>query len=133
MKVRRMRLKDDGGAIAAEFALVFPVLILVVFAIIQLGSILFLHNNMINTARETVRRMAVAELNETEAEQFATNILTTWGGAFNVDATEPDPANPADRDVTVQITIPLTDAALIQFPPLPGGNLTATATMRREG
>lgn len=120
-----------SGAAAVEFAIVVPVFLLILFGIIQFGAILFLHNNMVNAARETTRRMAVAEMNTTEAEAYAANYLANWGLTFNVVATEPAPGV-ANGDVSVQITVPAADAVLVNFPITWPGNLTAQAIMRRE-
>ena len=58
--IRRFVLSRCGAA-AAEFALVFPVFMLCMFGITAFASTLFLENNMVNAARESVRQMAVLE------------------------------------------------------------------------
>jgi len=126
------RARGRSGAAAVEFAIVLPIFLMILFGIIQFGSVLFLHNNMVNAAREAARRMSVAELDAAAAETYAENYLAGWGLTFDVDATEPAAGVP-NGDVSVQITVPAADAALINFPiPWPG-NLVAQATMRREG
>ncbi len=62
----KIRRKEDGST-AMEFALVMPVMLLILFGIIEFGSVLFLHNNMLNAARGAARRMAVAEMTAVEA------------------------------------------------------------------
>ena len=61
--------------------------------------------------------------------------LDSWA-TFVVDATEPDPVNPADVDVVVIITVPIQDAAPIGliFDMIGGvsGDLTAQVFMRQE-
>lgn len=136
MNVQRKWLRDwrrrrDSGAAAVEFAIVLPVFLVMLFGIIQFGAVLFLHNNMVNAARETARRMAVAELTAAQADAFAQNYLAGWNVAFVVFATEPAPGT-VNGDVFVQITAPASDAALINFPIPWSGNLVAEVTMRRE-
>lgn len=125
---RDWRARGRSGAAAVEFALVLPIFLLLLFGIIQFGSVLFLHNNMVNAAREAVRRMSVAEMTEAEAEAYVQNYLADWNLTFDADATEP----PATTDVTMQISVPAADAALINFPIAWPGNLVAQASMRPE-
>lgn len=125
------KVRGSSGAAATEFALVLPIFLAMLFGIIQFGSVLFLHNNMVNAARETVRRMSVAELDAATAPTFAQNYLSNWSITFTVTATEPA-AGVTNGDVTVQISAPAADAALVNFPLAWPGNLVAQATMRRE-
>ncbi|WP_193370767.1 TadE/TadG family type IV pilus assembly protein [Pelagibius marinus] len=123
------RKRGRSGSAAVEFAILLPVFLAILFGIIQFGSVMFLHNNMVNAAREAVRRMSVAELNTTEAETYARNYLAGWNLTFNVNATEP----PTTTDVSMTISVPAADAALINFPITWPGNLVAQASMRPEG
>ena len=119
-----------SGAAAVEFAIVLPIFLMILFGIIQFGSVLFLHNNMVNAAREAARRMSVdASFSQTEAETYARSYLAGWSLTFNVTAT---PATVPNGDVSVQITVPAADATLVNFPLAWPGNLVAQATMRSE-
>jgi len=125
------RRRARSGSAAVEFAIVLPIFLMLLFGIIQFGAVLFLHNNMVNAARETVRRMSVAELDAATAPTYAQNYLSDWNLVFTVTASEPA-AGVANGDVSVQISVPATDAALVNFPIAWPGNLVAEATMRRE-
>jgi Flp pilus assembly protein TadG len=119
-----------SGAAAVEFAIVLPIFLMILFGIIQFGSVLFLHNNMVNAAREAARRMSVdASFSQAEAQTYAENYLSDWNLTFSVTAT---PAAVPNGDVSVQITVPAADAALVNFPIAWPGNLVAQATMRSE-
>jgi len=122
--------RGDSGAAAVEFAIILPIFVAILFGIIQFGSVLFLHNNMMNAARETARRMSVAELNAAGAPAYANSYLAGWGLTFTVNATEPAASVP-NGDVSVQITIPAANAPLVNFPLTWPGTLTAQVTMRR--
>jgi Flp pilus assembly protein TadG len=50
---------DDSGAAAVEFALVLPILLVLVFGIIDFGRAYFTQNGLSNSARETVRVVAL--------------------------------------------------------------------------
>lgn len=123
------RARGRSGSTAVEFAILLPIFLAILFGIIQFGSVMFLHNNMVNAARESVRRMSVAELDKPGAEAYAQNYLAGWNLTFNVNATEP----PTTTDVSMTITVPAADAALINFPITWPGNLVAQASMRPEG
>lgn len=127
---RDWRERGRSGAAAVEFALVLPIFLLLLFGIIQFGSVLFIHNNMVNAAREAVRRMSVdADFDATQAEAYAQNYLSDWSLTFTFNTVGP----PGAPDVSMQISVPAADAALVNFPIAWPGNLVAEASMRPEG
>ncbi len=142
--IRRFVLSRCGAA-AAEFALIFPVFMLCMFGITSFGSTLFLKNNMVNAARESVRQMAVLEAPFTagtvqcdspeaqvvdSAERIACAYLTFWGTDFMVNASTNCPAE--DR-ATVEITLDASQAAIMDvFGFFNGKTLTAEVSMRKE-
>ncbi len=133
------------GASAAEFALVFPIFMLCLFGITAFASTLFIENNMVNAARESVRQMAVLEApfttgavqcDSTEAqivgsaEYIACTYLTFWGTDFTVNASTDCPA---EDKATVQITLDASQAAVMDvFGFFNGKTLSAEVSMRKE-
>lgn len=125
--------RANGGAAALEFALIVPVLLTLLFATIQFGSVVFVQNNMVNAAREGARRMAAADATWAEAQTLMQGMLSNWNFTFTYAAALPNPANPADRDITVTIQVPASQARVVSFPPIfNSGNLVAQVTMRQE-
>ncbi len=125
--------RDARGVAAVEFAFVVPVLVLILTGIIQLGLLLFLHGNMGDVARDTARRLAVGELTAANAPSYAEGQLVNWGGTFTVTPTMPNPADPNDRDIIVQISVPIADVSLVDIVGVfQTGNMTAASTMRQE-
>ncbi len=125
--------RDARGVAAVEFAFVMPVLVLILTGIIQLGLLLFLHGNMGDVARDTARRLAVGELTAANAPSYAEGQLVNWGGTFTVTPTMPNPADPNDRDIIVQISVPIADVSLVDIVGVfQTGNMTAASTMRQE-
>jgi Flp pilus assembly protein TadG len=113
----RIRLRGfwrhQGGASAVEFALIAPLLIGLLLGIIQYGSLFLLQTRMTDTARDTARRLAVGELmTEQDAEDYAIASLSNWSATFSATAELPDPG---EHDVSVAITVPMADAALINL------------------
>lgn len=124
---------SERGVAAIEFALAIPLVLLVLAGIIQFGFVLFLQSHVADVARETARRVAVGELGQAEAEQFAQDRLLNWGVTYSVAVTLPDPNDPNDTDVVLQISLPMSQAALIDFLGLfQSGTLAATVTAREE-
>ncbi len=120
--------RSERGVAAVEFALAIPFVLLVLSGIIQFGFVLFLQSHVADVARETARRVAVGEFEQTEAEQFAQDSLLNWGVTYTVAVTFPDP-----DDVDVQISLPMSQAALIDLLGLfQSGTLTAAVTAREE-
>ncbi len=125
--------RNERGVAAIEFALAIPIVLLVLSGIIQFGFVLFLQSHVADVARDTARRAAVGELAQAEAEQFAQDRLLNWGVTYSVAVTLPDPSDPNDNDVDVQISLPMSQAALIDVLGLfQSGTLTAAVTAREE-
>ena len=125
--------RDERGAAAIEFAFVIPVVVLILTGIIQLGALLFLQSNMGDVARDTARRLAVGEITVAEAPSYAGGQLVSWGGTFTVTTAMPDPADPNDRDITVQVSVPIADVSLVDIVGVfQTGDMTAGSTMRQE-
>ncbi len=134
---RRLRaaLDHDGwqsGAIAIEAALVIPIVVLLLVGIIQFGAIFYVQSNMMSAAQDAARRLAVGAVTVTQAQTYAQNKLVTWGANFNVIAQDPDPGDP--NDVKVTIEVPMSEAAIIDLPFSTFGSdlVRVQATMRRE-
>jgi len=120
--------RSERGVAAVEFALTIPIVLLVLSGIIQFGFVLFLQSHVADVARETARRVAIGEFEQAEAVQFAQDSLLDWGVTYTVAVTFPNP-----DDVDVQISLPMSQAALIDILGLfQSGTLTATVTARKE-
>ncbi len=155
MLMRRSRKPDDrseSGTMAVEFALALPMLVLFVGACIQIGSNFLVKQKMENAAREVIQLMIArdmktvpgvgivqavicgdtsAETAPYTAERTTCNLLGN-SMSFVVTALQPDPADPVNRDVSLTITVPMADAALVDILGLFGsGNLQTQVTMRK--
>ena len=124
----RSLVSAETGAAAVEMALVLPVALALLMGIIQFGAMLFLQNSMVNVANDVARRVSVGELGTTAGEVFAADRLSSWNATFTVNVTEP-----TVDDIQVDISVPLSDAAIVDFGHLfDAGDLTAQATVRKE-
>jgi Flp pilus assembly pilin Flp len=121
-------VRDNAGAAAVELAFVLPIALVLLLGIVVFGALLFLQNTMVNVANDVARRVSVGDLSAAAGETLAEERLSDWNATFTVNVTEP-----TSNDVQVDISVPLADAAIIDFGHfLDIGNLTAAATMRKE-
>jgi Flp pilus assembly protein TadG len=74
--------KSEHGAALVEFALVAPILFLLVFGIVDFGRALFTLNNLTSAVREGARFAAVQSAGTTQAtvRQQVQNYLAEFGG-----------------------------------------------------
>ena len=137
--------RSDSGGAAIEFAFTLPVFIMFLFGIIQFGSVFFVQHNMLNAARQAARLMVVDDLSGSgnsvacasasngSAEEMACGSLVNFGLNFTVKARQPDPNDPNDTDVSVEITVPAEDASIVDVLGLFGTeNLRVRVIMRKE-
>ena len=126
----------ERGAAAVEFALVLPVLVVLLFGIIEFGFILYSKEVLTNASREGTRAGIVQAVPKPTVGQIQgvvtnyisnTGVLGTWtttvtgaGGAFGA-------------NLTVTVTLPYNYLVLPNFTTLTGPlTLTATTVMRHE-
>ena len=127
---RGRRFADDQrGSPAVEFALTAPILILMVFGIVQFGFAFFNYNEMMNGAREGARRLAVGATVAVAQQRALDSMVLVRNYGF------PAPA-PAADEVTMTIELELSEAMVLSVLPLPNiisdKMITATVTMRKE-
>ena len=143
---------DRRGAIALEFALVAPVLLIILLGIMQFGYAFFVQINMTNAAREGARQLAVGEaiVGTATADATCTNptagtaqfvtcgkLAETGTLAFVLAACNPANTNatlcPTTTEVTVRVRLPRTEVALVDILGLfASGTMEAKVTMREE-
>ena len=135
--------QDCLGSAVIEFALLVPVLFLIFFAIIQWGFIMFARQDMLHAAREAARSFAIGLYDAAATQRFAAELLQPnlpedVESKYSIEVLfeetsrgSSDSGASVSGDVTVTITIPLADAALISFleETVLTGDLEVSATM----
>ena len=123
-------IKNNKGQSLVEFALVLPILVLILFSMIEFGRLWETMNVLTSAAREGVRAAATTAPDANQVQIAAQNILTAANvNGANVVVVGPD-AN-LNVTVTVQVNyVPITGAIV---PGVINFNLTRTSTMRWEG
>ncbi|MBS4213279.1 MULTISPECIES: TadE/TadG family type IV pilus assembly protein [Neobacillus] len=96
-------MKSEKGQSLVEFALVLPVLLLLLFGIVDFGRILHAYLTIDHAGREAARAASIGSANiEQVAVENAVGISLTTG---NVKVTK---GSPTSNDVTIAITYPIT-------------------------
>lgn len=125
----------DRGAAAVEFALVLPVLLLVVIGIIEFGRAYNIQTTLSNAARDGVRVMA---LKDSPSEAKATVMTSADGLSLTESMID---VSPESSCVTTGATDPGLATVTIEYPfalvsgflPIDDFTLTGTGSMRCFG
>ena len=136
IKTRSRKVLRQGAA-CVEFALVAPLFILFIFAILEFGRIMFVQQVLVQTSRDGARH---AIINGSTIENTRDLVAGQLGdSAIAVDRNRitvaPDPATAAAGDqITVTVTVPYQDVNCLPGFTMFGGNidLQSSTTMRRE-
>ena len=122
------RAGRDGGQASVELALVLPVVVVLVLAVVQVGLLARRQVLVTHVAREAVRAASVAEAG-TDGSALGTGLAGGLdGGRLRVVA-----ADAGAGHVRVEVTyVDPTDVAVVGAL-LPDVTLRAAAVMRREG
>jgi Flp pilus assembly protein TadG len=137
-----MKLKKQQGASAVEFALIMPVLLVILFGIVEFGLALYDKAVITNASREGARAGIVfkdppfsnGEIT-TVINNYCQDRLVTFGSATNVTTTiAREGASVSGDDLTVTVAYKYDYLVLPGFiSALTGGlNLSATTVMRME-
>lgn len=136
------RLRDARGQSLAEFAIVFPVFMLMVGGMIQFGIIFWGQNTLTQIARDTGRWAATQTTCPTTASVTpvantiaAESSLIGYSTAadLTVTASTTGPCPPTDNTQVAYVSITLNHQVPVFFPFVPGnGNLSTSAQFRME-
>ncbi len=136
MKRRLAKLcRQDEGATAVEFALIAPVLVALLMAIIEFGMILFTYTTAGAASRDVARRIATGRIAASAASTTLTPQLPAWVRSYaTVAVTQTTPATASTNIITVNVSFPALRATPTTFLSLAYGSLTlqAATTMQQE-
>lgn len=132
MKFLRGRRKQRAAA-AVEMAVVTPVLLTMLFGIIEFGWMLTVKHSLVNAAREGARVGVLQGTDATDVQAALNEYLEPLNlpGSLSVyiqDATVDDPT------VLVRLSVPWQDVSLVgDYFGVSTGSLEAECAMRKEG
>jgi Flp pilus assembly protein TadG len=139
MRMIRNIMHDERGQAVTEFAVILPILLLVLFAIFQFGVIFNNYIEIAAAAREGARKGAVSRTAGNCAQvtsmvqasaQGAAPDLTLPTSQIAVADTCTNNQVQAGNDITVTVTYPWSVSLLGQV--VASGNLSSATTMRVE-
>ena len=127
--VRRL-LGDEHGFTTVEFVLWVPIFAFIMIAAID-ATVLYLHHSeMWNVSRDVARRVAVGDIDETQAAQIVADELFLYESST---AYRLETSDPADPNVRILIQTQVADADFFGiFQPVLAEWLEAAVIMRRE-
>jgi Flp pilus assembly protein TadG len=133
---KRSILRNRKGQNLVEFALVVPMLVILMFGIAEFGRAWMTKNLLTGAAREAVRAVVVFPGNEAAATARGQALLAPAGITTATFTTPYPTTTEADGTVTRSATVNYTFTFLVWkiFPGLGSGSfpLSSTAKMRRE-
>jgi Flp pilus assembly protein TadG len=117
-----------SGVAASEFALMLPLLMVILFGSLQYGIMLMTYNSMVNGARSAARAASLGDTSEADIRADLRNWLPAWVPA---DAATVTITNVGADDVRVDVSMPSANATVFRLGPMPA-TLTASVLMARE-
>ena len=119
-------------AAAVEMAIVTPILLTMLFGIIEYGWVFTVRQALVTAAREGARTASLPGSTEQEVRDRIAQYMTPLGMAtYTVTFTHPLPDNPVE---SVHIAVPYSDVTLLgSYFGSTNFNLGATCSMRKEG
>lgn len=131
--LRRVRA-HRGGSVATEFAMVTPLLTILLFSTVEMGSLLYAHGALQMTAAMSARRMAVNLAAPTTANARAVDFVPGWAnGAVTATVTQSSPADPANNNITVRLSAPSNRLAVVSLlTRLVPWTMTSSVTIKQE-
>lgn len=111
---RHLQQDSEGGAVAVEFALVIPLLLLILCGIFDFGNLYFQMDLVNNAARQGARLAAV---NEETSSAINTAIQQSYGNNLTTVVTPASPTSGSNVTVTVTSTVTIMTPIISAFFP----------------
>jgi Flp pilus assembly protein TadG len=130
--------KKRKAAAVVEFAVAAPVLVTLVFGMIEFGRVMMVEQELTNAAREGCRAGVLAGGTTSAVTSVVTNYLANSGVPLSNPANQitvsPDPSTAlAGTAITVTVSVPFSAVSWLPVPMFMGNStLTASVVMRKE-
>lgn len=124
------------GSVAVEFIVVFPIFIIVLFGIIQLSSLLYMRQELLNIVYNGVRYAAMNK-NATNAnvQTYVEQQLTNLGVSATTITLTPNNISQAERGTPLSLVLSVSANSLVLLPiPISFGQtqITISSSMAKE-
>jgi Flp pilus assembly protein TadG len=127
---RRVDIRRSNGQTMVEFVLVLPILMLVLFAIIQFGMTFTHYVTLTDAVRAGARTAATSRLSPTRDGDIKTKVSSSSDGLIPTNAVQVTSTWAHGTDVQVKATVPYSISLLGLV--IASGNLSSTTTERVE-
>lgn len=133
--------RRDDGAVAVEFALVLPILVILVFGIIQFGLFFNRQQGVHAAAREGAR---IAALSSTTSDEIVSRVddalsgvsvpsgrtitITSTGYSYSTTGSAGDSTRPCEDNFGESVTVTVTADMDFELPPIINRVVTVTGT-----
>lgn len=129
------RLKRRRGTAAVEFAIVAPLVFLMLFGMIEFGRMLMVQQILTNASREGARRAIIESSTMTEVTEIVTDYLqrnSISGATLTLEPTDLTSVGAGDP-VSVSVAVTYDQVSWLPVPQYAGGVLlTGQSRMRAE-
>lgn len=124
--------RDRSGTAAVEFALCLPLLIAMVFGVVQTSNAVYLQNALTSAAYEASNVVSIAGGTSSNAQTRAAAVLTALGanGASTTISPTVTSSTPLGTEITITCTAPLSSNS-VMFGFLGNWTLTARIVTQR--
>lgn len=131
--ITRLGKKRRWAGATVEMAVVTPLLLTMLFGIIEYGWVFTVRQALVTASREGARTAALPGSTESEIQERIAHYLEPLGlTTYQVELTRATP--PESSTETVHVTIPYSDVTLLgSYFGSTSYNLGATCSMRKEG
>jgi Flp pilus assembly protein TadG len=103
--MRRRICANRSGSVAAEFALITPLLSMLLLCTVEMGSLLYSYSAMQMAATVASRRMAVNRVSPTAANALVDQLVPGWAAdSVSVLVTQSNPADPGLNNIVLQLS-----------------------------
>ena len=131
--MRRMRTKQNRkGALTVEFALCFPLLLMMFFAAFEFARANMIRQTAENAAYEGARRAIVPGATADDAKNFAKKMIAIVGAKGADIDVDPEIIKDDTPEVTVTVTVPLNGNGFVAPLFFKDREIVSTTTLSRE-
>jgi Flp pilus assembly protein TadG len=122
------------GTAAVEFAIIGPIVVMLVLGMIEFSRLMMVEEILTNAAREGCRQAVLTGATSSDATSTVATYLAGAGISGYTTTVSPDPGTAeAGTAITVTITVPYSSVTWLPTPIFLGNTtLTATVIMRKE-
>lgn len=127
-----VRIRQRGASLL-EFALITPLVVLLLAGTVNFGFQFYVYYCMTGAARDGARIVALQGGTVQQGTDLVKRRLSRFNTDFTITITAPAQGSTTDTDVVVQISVPASVFSLFPMGAITSGSIQTQVTMRKEG